>query len=178
VELREDRHYYSVPHYLYRKEPKTKVKMVYDDRVVTIYYDNIRIAQHRRDRRANGYSTHPEHMPPEHRWYAQWSPARFKQWARTFGEEVEKLIEAVLGSRRHPEQAYKVCLGVLNLGKKHGPERLLKVCTRANELGTCSLKWIEAQLKRIREEERLQQQLDVQPCIPAHDNIRGSGYYT
>jgi len=39
VELREDLHYYSVPYYLYTKHPKTKVKMVYDDRVVAIYYD-------------------------------------------------------------------------------------------------------------------------------------------
>ena len=42
VELREDLHYYSVPHYLYAKHPKRKVKMVFDDRIVAIYYDNIR----------------------------------------------------------------------------------------------------------------------------------------
>jgi transposase len=178
VELREDRHYYSVPHYLYRKEPKTKVKMVYDDRVVAIYYDNIRIAQHRRDRRSNEYSTHPEHMPAEHRWYAQWSPARFKRWANSLGEEVVQVIEAVLESRKHPEQAYKVCLGILNLGKKYGQERLLRACAQANEMGTCSLKWIETQLKRTREEERLQQELNLLACIPTHENIRGSGYYT
>ena len=178
VELREDRHYYSVPHYLYRKEPKTKVKVVYDDRVVAIYYDNIRIAQHRRDCRSNEYSTHPEHMPAEHRWYAQWSPARFKRWANSLGEEVVKVVEAVLESRKHPEQAYKVCLGILNLGKKYGQERLLKACTQANELGTCSLKWIETHLKCILEEERLQPEMDLLACIPAHENIRGSGYYT
>ena len=39
VELREDLHYYSVPYYLYQKEPKTKMKMVYDDRIVALYYD-------------------------------------------------------------------------------------------------------------------------------------------
>ena len=39
VELREDLHYYSVPHYLYTKKPKTKVKMVYDDRIVALYSD-------------------------------------------------------------------------------------------------------------------------------------------
>jgi hypothetical protein len=177
VELREDRHYYSVPHYLYRKEPKTKVKVVYDDRVVAIYYDNIRIAQHRRDRRPNEYSTHPEHMSAEHRWYAQWSPGRFKRWASSFGEEVVKVIEAVLESRKHPEQAYKVCLGILSLGKKYGQEQLRKVCVRANEVGICSLKWIETQLKRTLEEERLQQEIDLRACVPAHENIRGSGYY-
>ena len=62
--------------------------MVYDERVVAIYYDNIRIAQHRRDRSPNEYTTMPEHMPPEHRWYAQWSPSGFRRWARSIGEEV------------------------------------------------------------------------------------------
>jgi transposase len=176
VELREDLHYYSVPHYLYTKEPKTKVKMVYDDRVVAIYYDNIRIAQHKRDRRPNGYTTIPEHMPPEHRWYAQWNPTRFRSWAKSFGQEVLTVIEAVLESRKHPEQAYKVCLGILNLGKKYGSERLLKACAQANEFGTCSLKRIETLLKRALEEEQ-HPELDFVASIPEHENIRGSRYY-
>jgi len=57
VELREDYHYYSVPHYLYAKETKTIVKMVFDERVVAIYYDNVRIVQHRRDRSPNEWSS-------------------------------------------------------------------------------------------------------------------------
>jgi len=44
VELREDRHYYSVPYYLRTRAPKTEVKLVYDERVVAIYHDNLRIA--------------------------------------------------------------------------------------------------------------------------------------
>jgi transposase len=176
VELREDLHYYSVPHYLYHKEPKTKVKMVYDERIVSIYYDNIRIAHHRRDRRPNEYSTHPQHMPQKHRWYAQWSPVRLKGWAQSLGEEVGKVIEAVLKSRKHPEQAYKVCLGILNLGKNYGAERLRKACAQANEIGTCSLKWIEGRLKRSLEEEQ-HPKLDLVASIPTHENIRGSGYY-
>ena len=176
VELREDLHYYSVPHYLYRKEPKRKVKMVYDDRIVAVYYDNIRIAQHKRDRRPNEYSTLPEHMPPEHRWYAEWSPKRFRGWAKSFGTEVVKVIEAVLESRKHPEQAYKVCLGILNLGKKYGNDRLVKACAQANEFGTCSLKRIETLLKLSLEEER-HPQLELVASIPTHENIRGSRYY-
>ena len=64
VELREDRHYYSVPYYLRKREKRTKVKMMYDDRIVAIYYDHVRIAQHKRARRPNEYSTIPEHRPP------------------------------------------------------------------------------------------------------------------
>ena len=71
VELREDRHYYSVPYYLRRRGRETKVKIIYDERTVAIYYDNIRVAQHRRDRTANAYTTLPEHMPPNHRYVAE-----------------------------------------------------------------------------------------------------------
>jgi transposase len=64
VELRADRHYYSVPYYLRTREPKAQVKIVYDERVVSIYHENLRVAQHRREHSPNGYSTLPEHMPP------------------------------------------------------------------------------------------------------------------
>ena len=173
VELREDLHYYSVPHYLYKKEPKTKVKLVYDERIVAIYYDNIRIAQHVRDRSHNGYSTLPEHMPAEHRFYAEWSPERILKWAKAIGEEVAVVIGRVLVSRKHPEQAFKVCLGILSLSKKYGPDRLQKVCRKADGFGIYSLKRIESMLKAALEEEK-----HPEPeLIPAHENIRGSGYY-
>jgi transposase len=173
VELREDLHYYSVPHYLYKKEPKTKVKMVFDERIVAIYYDNIRVAQHIRDRSPNGYTTLPEHMPAEHRFYAEWSPQRILRWAKAIGEEVARVIEKVLDSRKHPEQAFKVCLGILSLSRKYGAERLQKACRKADRFGTYSFKRIESMLKVALEEEK-HPELEL---IPAHENIRGSGYY-
>ncbi|MBA7707598.1 IS21 family transposase ISPpu7 [subsurface metagenome] len=150
--------------------------MVYDERIVAIYYDNIRVAQHERDRKPNDYSTLPEHMPPEHRFYAEWSPQRFCRWAKSIGEEVLKVIEEVLASRKHPEQAYRVCLGILSLGKKYGQQRLNKACRKANSFGTCSYKRIESMLKLGVEEEQ-QLELELVSSIPAHENIRGSQYY-
>ena len=50
VELREDRHHYSVHWQLRTRDPRTKVKLLYDERTVSIYYDNVRIAEYRRDR--------------------------------------------------------------------------------------------------------------------------------
>ena len=174
VELREDYHYYSVPHYLYTKEPKTKVKMVFDERIVAIYYDNVRIAQHRRDRSPNQYTTLPEHMPDRHRAYADWSPERLDNWAKSVGNEVAQVIRNVLAGRKHPEQAYKACMGILSLAKKHGDDRLNRVCRRANEFGTSSLKAIRNMIKLDLEEESQEQLFS---CIPEHENIRGSEYY-
>jgi transposase len=176
VELRDDRHYYSVPYYLRKKGVETKVKIVYDERIVAIYYDNVRIVQHKRDRRPNEYSTLPEHMAPEHRFYAEWSPDRFCRWAKSIGEEVLQVIENVLKSRKHPEQAFKVCLGILSLAKKYTPHRLNNACAKANRFGTYSYKRIESMLKLGVEEEQ-QQELEFVSSIPAHENIRGSQYY-
>ncbi|MGQ9617175.1 MAG: hypothetical protein ACUVWJ_12345 [Spirochaetota bacterium] len=113
VELCEDRHYYSA-RYLRKRGEKTKVKVIYNDRMVAIYYENVWIAQHKRDQPPNGYSTLPEHMPLNHRYVAEWSPERFMRLARAVGEDVNLVVEKMLGSRKHPEQAFKVCMGVLN----------------------------------------------------------------
>ena len=177
VELREDLHYYSVPHYLRTTEPTTQVKIVYDDRVVAIYCDNVRVAQHRRDRTPNGYTTLAEHMPPEHRWYAKWNPQRFLGWARAVGPETEEVIAKVLDSRTYAPQAFKVCLGILNLQRPHGTVRLNKACARALSFGTHSYTRIRNILAQGLEEEG-QPQLELAvSALPAHENLRGSDYY-
>lgn len=175
IELREDRHYYSVPYYLYRKEPKTKVKLVFDERTVAIYYDNVRIAQHRREHGPNRYTTIPEHMPERHRAYGDWSPERLENWAKVIGEEVLQVVRNILARTRHPEQAYRSCMGILSLAKKHGSERVNTVCARANEFGTSSLTSIKNMIALDIEAEESQGRLFAQ--TPDHENIRGAGYY-
>jgi transposase len=171
VELREDRHYYSVPWQLKGK----RVRVVYDDRNVVIYCDNVRIIQYKRDRSPNGYTTLHTHMPPHHRFYAQWSPERFIRWAQSIGDDVAEIIQMVLTSRKHPEQAFKTCMGILNLVKKHGPDRLNKACARALGFGFYSYKRIKNILDRGLEEEPLIESREL--TVSSHENIRGSLYY-
>jgi transposase len=175
VELREDRHYYSVPHALRRRDPPTRVKLVYDDRVVAIYWDNVRVAQHRRDRAPNGYTTLAEHMPSSHRWYAEWSPEKFLGWARSMGPETEAIIARVLDSATYPPQGFRSCLGILNLARHHGAQRLNSACAKALRVGTQSYKRIKSILDLGLEQER-QPPLDLGP-LPRHENVRGSAYY-
>ena len=52
IELREDRHYYSVPWRL----KGTRVQVLYNDRMVEIYHDHLRVAAHRRARTVGGYT--------------------------------------------------------------------------------------------------------------------------
>ncbi|MEA3428928.1 MAG: IS21 family transposase [Thermodesulfobacteriota bacterium] len=171
IELREDRHYYSVPWQLKGE----RMRVVYDDRNVAIYYDNIRIVQHKRDRSPNGYTTLHSHMPPHHRFYAQWSPERFLKWAQAIGDDVAEIIQVVLKSRKHSEQAFKTCMGILNLVKKHGPDKLNKACARALGFGFYSYKRIKNILDRGLEEEPLTESREIP--VSSHENIRGSQYY-
>jgi transposase len=175
VELREDRHYYSVPHHLRHRDPATRVKVVYDDRVVAIYYDNVRVVQHRRDRTPNGYTTLPEHMPDHHRWYAEWSPQRFQSWAATIGPETSELITKVLAATTYPPQAFRSCLGILNLAKRYGSQRLNAACAKALALGTLSGKRIK-NILALKMEQDSQPQLNLAP-LPLHENVRGGDYF-
>ena len=171
IELRDDRHYYSVPWQLKGK----RVRVIYDDRIVAIYYDNIRIAQHKRDRAPNKYTTLHTHMPPNHRYYAEWSPERFIRWAKSIGDNVEEIIKLVIRSRKHPEQAFKTCMGILNLVKEHEPDRLDMACERALDFGFYSYKRIKNILDSGLEKDLLTE--PKEHCITSHENLRGSGYY-
>jgi transposase len=171
IELREDRHHYSVPWQLKGK----RVRVAYDERNVAIYYDNVRIIQHKRDYIPNGYTTLHTHMPPQHRFYAQWSPERFTKWAQSIGDDVAAMIRIVLKSRKHPEQAFKTCMGILNLVKKYDPDRLNKACARALEFEFHSYKRIKSILDNGLEEEPLAESREL--TVSSHKNIRGSQYY-
>ena len=178
VELRQDHHYYSVPHYLRkREEPKTKVKLVYDDRVVAIYYDNQRVAQHHRDRTPNGYTTTAQHMPADHRFYAEWSKERFQSWARSMGTDVEAFVTRLIDSRPYAPQAFKSCMGVLSLKDSYGAQRLNDACRKALSLGSCSYKRVAAILAQGREQEKQPALQFASPGLPEHDNVRGADYF-
>jgi transposase len=169
IHLTEDKHYYSVP-YRYRGK---YVLVIYTESVVEIFYNNQRIAFHKRDRTPNGYSTVKEHMPSHHKAYSEWNPQRLIDWAQNVGEHVQAVIEYILAHKKHPEQGYRVCLGILNLAKKYDKERLNKACQKAIYYQHYSLKGIENILKNRLEDH----QQESFPLLPMHTNIRGNQYY-
>ena len=172
VYLHDDRHYYSVP-YRYRGQ---KVDLLYTESVVEVYHNNIRLAFYKRDRRKNGYTTTPEHMPPKHRYMDDWNPEKITDWASRKGEDVKILVERVLILKQHPEQSYKTCLGILSLAKKYGDIRLNNACRRALYYDSCSCRMIKNILENGLEDMREEQDL-FNHTLPQHENIRGHNYY-
>jgi transposase len=170
IEFSPDKHFYSVP-WQYRRK---KVTVIYTSRNVDIYFNGTRIAFHQRDRKTNGYTTVKEHMPPQHQFVSEWSPERMIRWGEEIGENVKIMITGVLERRAFPEQAYKACLGILNLAKKYGNERVNNACKRAVEFNYYSCKGVknilEKGLDKVQEEKEIR-------ALPLHDNIRGSNYF-
>jgi len=115
------------------------------------------------------------HMPPEHQFYSQWSPERFLRWSREIGQQTSELISRTLDARRHPEQAYRTCLGVLGLAKRYSPERLEAACQRANSAGIQSYKGVHNILKNKLDQRPFEPAPDNP--LPVHENIRGQNYY-
>ena len=169
VRLKEDNHYYSVP-YRYRGR---QIVIIYNDTVVELFCNNWRLAIHKRDRTPGGYTTIKEHMPSHHRFVSDWNPQRFIRWAQQIGGHVQLVVEYILAERQHPEQAYKVCLGILNLEKNYSRERLNKACQRAIVFQLYSYKAI----KNILDNNLEDCQLDYFAPLPEHHNIRGHAYY-
>jgi hypothetical protein len=118
-------------------------------------------------------TTEPGHMPEQHAHHQQWTPGRLMNWAQSIGPEVLQWVKAQLQRKAHPEQAYRVCLGLLNLSRTYPTERLNQACAIANNESLFKLKNVKA---------ILQSNLDKLPAssvqlslLPQdHANIRGA----
>lgn len=175
VILGEDRHYYSVPHNQVGKQ----VQIVYTSSAVEIYHEHERIAIHNRHIKQYGYTTHPEHMPANHRHYTVmkgWDADYFKDQAKKISPDVLEIIDRILQSRQFCEQAYNACLGILRLEKKYGSSRLTAACTLALQGRSVSYKFINNILKN-NTDIRLSQSPTLFSLPPDHSNLRGAQQY-
>ena len=137
--------YYSVP-YEYIKH---KVDIRFTASMVEVFYQNLRIASHRRLYGYSGqYSTILEHMPEKHRQYTQWNAPRFLRWASEIGSCTHQAVKAIIASRKVEEQSYKSCIALLKLSETYSPERLEAACKKSlSYIATPSYKNIKAILK-------------------------------
>ena len=163
-----DEHLYSVPHHLVGEY----VEVYASDTLITLHFQHRQIASHPRQYRA-GMSTTPAHMPTKHQKHHQWTPGRLMNWAQDIGDDVLLWVKQQLRRREHEQQAYRVCLGLLNLSRQYPAERLNAACAIANQQHLYRLKQIKAILQS--NQDKLHQTGEVtQAHLPqTHENIRG-----
>ncbi len=176
IEMVVDHHYYSVPYQLLHERLDVRLTTT----TVEAFHRGERVAAHIRSYVRGEYTTLPEHRPPEHRAYAEWSPGRFIQWAGKIGPATAQVVEKILASRPYPEQAFKACLGVIRLGRHYGSERVEAAAKRALKYNACSYRSMNAILSTSLDQQPDAESFprkDGQMSLPLHQNIRGQEYY-
>ncbi len=134
-----------------------------------------RVASHRRSTRRGGFTTDPAHRPKSHQRYAEWTPGRVVRWAETIGPETGALVRHVLETRRHPEQGFRSCLGIIRLADKYTKERVERACRRASAIGAPSYK---SSILANGLEGRALPEPGPELRLPlGHTNLRGADYY-
>jgi transposase len=83
---------------------------------------------------------------------------------------VEIFVDMIMRQRRHPEQGYRSCLGVIRLAKTFGHDRLDAACVRALELNAHSYTSLHSILKNGLDRKTCTS-VTEEPAI-THPNIR------
>jgi transposase len=98
-------HYDSVPYALVKQQLDVRLSAP----VVELFSKGTRVASHQRSLQKGRHSTVAAHMPPAHRYYAEWTPQRLVRWATHSGPAVAQVVETILTSRPHPQQGFRAC---------------------------------------------------------------------
>lgn len=123
-----DKMLYSVPFAYIGKKVDVRVT----DSIIEVFYNNERIASHKRLRGRSGqYSTVMEHMPPDHQEYLKWNGDRFRNWAAKIGTNTARVVDSILASKKVEQQGYRPCMALLKLSDKYSPAKLEEACAKA-----------------------------------------------
>ena len=113
-------HRYSVPHALVGMALELRVTAS----AVEVVHRGKRVASHMRCAHKGGFTTVTEHLPDRHQAQAQWTPERLIHWGERIGVACATVVRRMLERQKHPEHAYRACLGLLSLSKRYSDARL------------------------------------------------------
>ena len=143
---------------------------------VELFHRGQRIASHVRSALRGRHTTIDAHMTPAHQAVQGWNAPRLIEWAGRIGSHAKAVIEHILHQRRHPQQGYRSCLGILRLAKTYSEARLEAACERALNINALSYSSLKSILKHGLDIKRLT--APAQTCLPLeHANVRGPHYY-
>jgi transposase len=160
-------HYYSVPHALVHQE----VNLRATEHLVAVFFHGQQVAVHPRSAVLGRFSTDPEHMPANHRFVLTTDADWLQRQAGKVGPHTAQFVAALLRSRPYPQQAFRSCLGVLSLARKHPVARMELACQRSLADNLFSYRDLKAEL------ESLAAISNPDTSLPAHENVRGDTYY-
>lgn len=163
-----EKHYYSVPYELIHQEVRIRAT----ERLLEIFHKSkpVPVATHPLSQAHGRYSTQSAHMPEKHKKAGEWTPERLLHWAEGYGPHTHQLVQSILNTRRHPEQAFRSCLGILHLAKQYPAAHMESASQMACATKAFSYQAVKAILETI------PTAVTPEPLLP-HENIRGNSYY-
>ena len=164
------RHFYSVPHQLVGKQLEVQAS----SNLVQVYNLDTQVATFPRKYHP-GFTTNPAHMPENHRAHGTWTPERLVNWGAKIGPHPRQMVQQLIDDKAHPEQAYRACLGLLNLNKLYGNERLENACRLGLAEGMRYVKNIRNILKHKRDQKPSTS--EDTSLNQHHENVRGSNQF-
>ena len=94
-------------------------------------------------------------------------------WAKDLGEDVLIWVQTIFKQKQHEEQAYRVCLGLLNLARTYPNQRINNACIIANQHKLYRIKQIKTILVS-NQDQLVPERSEQLPLLPqTHENIRG-----
>jgi transposase len=167
-----DRHFYSVPYVLTQQEVEVRATAA----TVEIFHRGARVASHVRSRVPYRTTSSDEHRPKSHQKHLEWTPSRMLDWAQKIGPATAEVFDRILAGKRHPEQGYRSCLGILRLGEQYPKERVEAAARRAVALKACSYPSMKSILKLNLDTLPAEPPMEAKPPLN-HPNLRGPEYF-
>lgn len=122
--------YYSVPYEYIKHQVDVRITK----NIIEIFFNNFRIASHRRFYGKEGQlSTLPEHMPDHHKQYLDFNKEYFLNWSDSVGYYTHTVVKGIFVSYKIEKQAIKSCMSLTKLADKYSLQRLELACKRALE---------------------------------------------
>ncbi|HKB46295.1 MAG TPA: IS21 family transposase [Ktedonobacterales bacterium] len=166
--IEHERRYYSVPYRLIGKSVDLRISA----HTIEVYYRGQSVARHVKAAGSRRFITEPGHRPERHSAVIELSHERLLERAEAIGPSTAALLREQTARRVHPEEALRASLGILRLAHDFSAGALEHACQRALELKAYSYRAVRT--------------LIIAPAAPsptstptpAHDNVRGAGYFS
>jgi transposase len=167
-----DNHWYSVPYQLTQQQVEVRATAT----TVEVFHRGVRVSSHGRSYVPHVATTVNDHRPKAHQRHLEWTPSRLVDWAKTIGPATADLFDRIMAGKRHPEQGYRACLGILRLSKEYSGQRVEAAARRAIALHACSYPSIKSILQCNLDSQAVEPTAPPKPPLD-HPNIRGSEYF-
>lgn len=174
--LEYDGHYYSVPYTCHGRPVMLKATM---SGIRICDENNKLICSHARSYKDfPRYITDDSHMPEEHRYYKELNAhdgAYYRRWATVYGDPMVVLIDRILRSVKHEEQAYNSCKGILHLCNDVPHHIVAEAAQFCIDASACKYTYFKKALSQM--VNRPKNAGNSSGRLPEHENIRGRDSY-